>query len=54
LTAAVFFGEETLSAGVTVKNTGTKPMFFHYYMGFSTRTKSWSAPPARILSAMMG
>ena len=30
--AGDFFGEETVFAGITVKNTGTKPMFFHYYM----------------------
>jgi hypothetical protein len=29
-----FFGEETIMAGVTVKNTGTKPMFFRYYVAF--------------------
>ncbi len=29
-----FFGKETVFAGVTVKNTGTKPMFFSYYVAF--------------------
>jgi hypothetical protein len=29
-----FFGKETVFAGATVKNTGTKPMFFEYYVAF--------------------
>lgn len=32
--AGDFFGEETVFAGVKVKNTGTKPMFYHYYVAF--------------------
>jgi hypothetical protein len=32
--AGDFFGNETVFAGVKVKNTGTKPMFFHYYVAF--------------------
>jgi hypothetical protein len=28
------FGKETVFAGATVKNTGTKPMFFQYYVAF--------------------
>lgn len=28
------FGRETVFAGVTAKNTGTKPMFFQYYVAF--------------------
>lgn len=34
-----FFGDETVFAGVTVKNTGTKPMFFHYYVAFYDKDK---------------
>ena len=37
--AGDFFGEETVFAGVTVKNTGTKPMFFHYYVAFYDKDK---------------
>lgn len=29
-----FFGKETVFAGISVKNTGSKPMFFHYYVAF--------------------
>ncbi len=29
-----FFGKETIFAGVSAKNTGTKPMFFQYYVAF--------------------
>lgn len=29
-----FFGKETVFAGISVKNTGAKPMFFHYYVAF--------------------
>ena len=29
-----FFGQETVFAGINVKNTGSKPMFFHYYVAF--------------------
>ena len=29
-----FFGRETVFAGVKVKNTGSKPMFFRYYVAF--------------------
>ncbi len=32
--AGDFFSEETVFAGVSVKNTGAKPMFFHYYVAF--------------------
>jgi hypothetical protein len=32
--AGDFFGQETVFAGVTVKNTGSKPMFFRYYVAF--------------------
>lgn len=38
--AGDFFGEETVFAGVTVKNTGTKPMFFHYYAAFFDKDKN--------------
>lgn len=37
--AGDFFGEETVFAGVTVKNTGKKPMFFHYYVAFYDKDK---------------
>lgn len=30
--AGNFFGEETVFAEVTVKNTGAKPKFYHYYV----------------------
>jgi hypothetical protein len=32
--AGDFFGQETVFGGITVKNTGTKPMFFNYYVVF--------------------
>lgn len=32
--AGEFFGKETVFAGITVKNTGDKPMFFNYYVAF--------------------
>jgi hypothetical protein len=32
--AGDFFGSETVFASVTVKNTGSKPMYFHYYVAF--------------------
>jgi len=38
--AGDFFGEETVFAGVTVKNSGTKPMFFHYYVAFFDKDKN--------------
>src|SRR5258708_4396164 len=38
--AGDFFGKETVFAGVTVKNTGTKPMFFHYYVAFFDKDKN--------------
>lgn len=34
-----FFGQETVFAGITVKNSGTKPMFFHYYVAFYDKDK---------------
>ena len=34
-----FFGKETVFAGATVKNTGTKPMFFEYYVAFFDKEK---------------
>ena len=34
-----FFGEETVFAGITVKNTGTKPMFIRYYVAFFDKDK---------------
>jgi len=34
-----FFGKETVFAGVTVKNTGAKPMFFQYYVAFFDKDK---------------
>ena len=34
-----FFGKETVFAGVTVKNTGSKPMFFQYYVAFFDKDK---------------
>ena len=37
--AGDFFGEETVFAGVTVKNTGTHPMFYHYYVAFFDKDK---------------
>jgi hypothetical protein len=35
-----FFGEETIFAGVNVKNTATKPMFFNYYVAFFDKDKN--------------
>jgi hypothetical protein len=37
--AGDFFGEETIFAGVTVKNMGSKPMFFRYYVAFYDKDK---------------
>lgn len=37
--AGEFFGKETVFAGITVKNTGSKPMFFHYYVAFFDKDK---------------
>ena len=37
--AGDFFGKETVFAGVTVKNTGNKPMFFQYYVVFFDKDK---------------
>jgi hypothetical protein len=34
-----FFGEETVYAGITVKNTSSKPMFFNYYVAFFDKDK---------------
>ncbi len=34
-----FFGQETVFAGITVKNTGAKPMFFDYYVAFFDKDK---------------
>ena len=34
-----FFGRETVFAGITVKNTGAKPMFFQYYVTFFDKEK---------------
>ena len=38
--AGDFFGEQTVFAGVTVKNTAAKPMFFHYYVAFFDKDKN--------------
>ncbi len=38
--AGDFFGEETVFAGITVRNTGTQPMFFHYYVAFFDKDKN--------------
>ena len=35
-----FFGEETVFAGIRVKNTGAKPMFFKYYVAFFDKDKN--------------
>jgi hypothetical protein len=35
-----FFGEETVFAGIKVKNTGSKPMFFRYYVAFFDKDKN--------------
>ena len=37
--AGEFFGQETVFAGITVKNTGAKPMFFNYYVSFYDKDK---------------
>jgi hypothetical protein len=37
--AGEFFGKETVFAGITVKNTGAKPMFFQYYVAFYDKDK---------------
>jgi hypothetical protein len=37
--AGNFFGQETVFAGVNVRNTGTKPMFFRYYVAFYDKDK---------------
>jgi len=37
--AGEFFGEETVFAGIMVKNTGTKTMFCHYYVAFFDKNK---------------
>jgi hypothetical protein len=37
--AGEFFGQETVFAGVSVKNTGTKPMYFNYYVAFYDKDK---------------
>ena len=37
--AGEFFGKETVFAGITVKNTGSKPMFFQYYVAFFDKNK---------------
>jgi hypothetical protein len=34
-----FFGKQTVFAGITVKNTGAKPMFFHSYVAFFDKDK---------------
>jgi hypothetical protein len=34
-----FFGKETVFAGISVKNTSTKPMFFQYYVAFYDKNK---------------
>ncbi len=38
--AGDFFGKETVSAGVSVRNTGTKMMFFQYYVAFFDKDKN--------------
>src|SRR5690349_11613931 len=38
--AGEFFGKETVFAGITVKNTGKKPMFFQYYVAFFDKDKN--------------
>ena len=37
--AGDFFGKQTVFCGVTLKNTGTKPMYFHYYVAFFDKDK---------------
>jgi hypothetical protein len=34
-----FFGDETVFAGVTIKNTGTKTMVYRYYVAFFDKDK---------------
>ena len=34
-----FFDEETIFAGIKVKNSGGKPMFFNYYVAFYDKDK---------------
>lgn len=34
-----FFGKQTVFAGAEIKNTGTKPMFFNYYIVFFDKDK---------------
>jgi len=38
--AGDFFGQETVFAGITVKNTGSRPMFFRYYVAFFDKDKN--------------
>jgi hypothetical protein len=38
--AGDFFGSETVFAGIKVKNTGSKPMFFRYYVAFFDKDKN--------------
>ena len=38
--AGDFFGKETVFGGVSVRNTGAKPMFFQYYVAFYDRDKN--------------
>lgn len=35
-----FFGKETVFAGITAKNTGSKPMFFQYYVAFYDKDRN--------------
>jgi hypothetical protein len=37
--AGDFFGKETVFAGIEVKNTASKPMFFNYYVAFYDKNK---------------
>ena len=37
--AGDFFGEQTVFAGIKMKNTGTKPMFVKYYVAFFDKDK---------------
>ena len=34
-----FFGKETIFAGIIAKNTGSRPMFFQYYVAFFDKDK---------------
>jgi hypothetical protein len=34
-----FFGQETINAGIHVKNTGAKPMHFNFYVAFFDKDK---------------